>query len=66
MIFTRLNLYCPICRTSFDWHKGYGQMVRCCCRECHEEWEWRRALSLMGKEYRPRGERQGLLLEDVP
>lgn len=52
-MFTRFFLWCPICRSEMDWHKAYGRDIRCCCKECHDEAEWRRTLSILGEEYRP-------------
>ena len=49
----KCRLYCPVCRSEMDWHKGYGREIRCCGKECHDEAEWRRTLSIMGKEYYP-------------
>lgn len=53
LVFTRFSVHCPICREEYDWHKGYGGQIRCCCRECHEEVQHRRHLSILGKEYKP-------------
>lgn len=52
-LFTRFSLYCPICRVEFDGHAGYGREIRCCGKDCHDEAEWRRTLSILGKEYYP-------------
>jgi hypothetical protein len=53
-MFSLCEVYCPICRSPFDWMHSYGAQRRCCGKECHEEFEWRRALAIMGKPYRPR------------
>jgi hypothetical protein len=50
---TRCELYCPVCRQPFDWLRGYGRDIRCCCKSCHDEAEWRRTLAIMGKAYYP-------------
>src|SRR6185436_1269112 len=50
---TRCSLRCPICTGEFDWNEGYGREIRCCCESCHTEAEWRRTLSILGKEYYP-------------
>lgn len=52
--FSRMSMYCPICRTEFDGMRGYGREWRTCCKECHDELEWRRTLAIMGKAYVPR------------
>ncbi len=49
----RLELYCPVCRREFDWHRGYGRDIRCCGEICHTEAEWRRTLSILEKPYYP-------------
>lgn len=51
---TRCSLFCPVCRREFDWMRGYGRDIRCCCKDCHDEAEWRRAGAILGKEYTPR------------
>jgi hypothetical protein len=43
---TECLLYCPVCRGEFNWHKGY------------DEADWRRTLSIVGKEYYPRKKRE--------
>lgn len=45
--------HCPICQGQFDWMYGYGRDNRCCCKECHDEFEWRRTLAILGKPYEP-------------
>jgi hypothetical protein len=52
-VFTPCLLHCPVCRSEFNWHRGYGREIRCCCRECYQEAEWRRVLSILGKPYTP-------------
>lgn len=52
-IMKPLELYCPVCRNLFNWWRGYGREIRCCCKECHEEADWRRTLAILGKEYYP-------------
>lgn len=54
---TECLLFCPVCGQEYDWHTGYGRDIRCCCRQCHEEAEWRRALSILGQQYRPQKEK---------
>jgi hypothetical protein len=55
---TPLLLHCPICRSEFDWHRGYGREIRCCDKLCHDEAEWRRTLSILGEPYRPKVKRE--------
>jgi hypothetical protein len=55
---TACLLYCPVCRNEFNWHRGYGREIRCCCIECHSEAEWRVTLSILEKPYRPRPSEQ--------
>lgn len=50
---TPCYLHCPVCKTRFDWHRGYGREIRCCDKYCNEEAEWRRTLSILSKEYYP-------------
>ncbi len=51
-------LFCPVCRNEYDWHKGYGRDIRCCGKDCHDEAEWRRTLSILGEEYRRKARRE--------
>lgn len=44
-------LHCPICQKKYDWRRGYGREITCCTRECYEEANWRRTLSILGKPY---------------
>lgn len=48
---TYMKVHCPICRNEMDGMKGYGRNANCCCRQCYEEWEWRKTLAIMGKQY---------------
>lgn len=49
-----MQIYCPICRTEFDGMYGYGRKIKCCCKECNEELEWRETLAILGKPYKER------------
>jgi len=55
---TPLLIRCCICavHAPFDWHKRYGMDAACCCKECYEEFDWRRTLSILGKDYYPKPE----------
>lgn len=53
MAFSKQLVYCPICRQEMDGMKGYGRTANCCGKKCYEEWEWRRTLAILGKEYEP-------------
>jgi hypothetical protein len=61
-MFTRCSLHCPVCRAEFDWHHAYGRDIPCCSKKCRDEAEWRRALSIMGEEYREKIRAVGLML----
>lgn len=49
-----MKVHCPICKGEINGMTAYGRESRCCDKECHEEWEWRRAIAIMGKQYYPR------------
>jgi hypothetical protein len=51
--FSYMECYCPICRAEMDGMHGYGK-ENCCTLSCHEEWEWRRTLAILGKPYQSR------------
>jgi len=48
---SRMLVYCAICRKEMDGMKAYGRVPCCCGKVCWNEWEWRRALAILGKEY---------------
>ncbi len=50
----RLEICCPICRSQFDYHRGYGRECRCCDKECHDEFNRRYSYSILGKPCPPR------------
>lgn len=52
MMFSKMDVYCPICRGPMDGMRGYGRS-HCCGKECHDEWEWRRTLAILEEPYRP-------------
>ncbi len=52
--FTPCTGRCFVCAADMDWHKRYGRDVPCCGRKCYEEFEWRRTLSILGKDYYPK------------
>lgn len=52
-MFTHCQIRCAICGTEIDYHHAYGREVACCGKTCHDEFQWRRTLSIMGKPYRP-------------
>ena len=54
---SRCEVFCAICRTLFDWQKRYGREGCCCCKRCNDEFEWRRTLSILDKEYYPHAEK---------
>lgn len=49
-----LTVLCPICGRDMNWLEGYGRPARCCGRDCYDEFEWRYALAIVGKSYRPK------------
>lgn len=51
-MYVRMKVHCPICRNEMDGLQSYGREAKCCCRECHDEWEWRKTLAIMGQSYR--------------
>ena len=53
-MFSYMLVHCPICRGEFDGMRGYGRADKCCCKQCYDEWEWRKTLAIMGKPYQPR------------
>lgn len=53
-MFTRCGIRCCVCGTDIDWHHRYGRDAPCCGKTCFDEFEWRRTLSILGKEYYPR------------
>lgn len=54
-MYSYMKVYCPICREPFNGMEGYGRIdaTRCCNKECYQEWEWRKTLAILGKEYYP-------------
>ena len=53
MLFSYMKVYCPICKSEMDGMRHYGRDSHCCGKDCHEEWEWRNTLAILGKEYYP-------------
>lgn len=58
MTFSRMEVYCPICRQPMDGMRGHGREANCCGKECYLEWEWRKTLAIMGEPYKPQPEKQ--------
>ena len=52
-VFSYMKCFCTICKTEINGMEGYGE-ARCCGKECHKEWQWRRSLAILGKPYTPR------------
>lgn len=42
----RLNAYCCVCKTEFDWHARYGRDGCCCSKQCYGDFNLRYAISL--------------------
>lgn len=58
-IYSTQKMYCTICGSEYAWTCNHGwERSRACSRECHKEWDWREALSLLGKSYYPRPSKQ--------
>lgn len=55
-IFGYMKVYCPICKVECNGMKTYGKESHTCSKECHEEWEWRKTLAILNKEYYPKDE----------
>lgn len=51
-MFSVLKIKCCICGAEIDGMKGYGQHF-VCDKECKKEFEWRKTLAIMGKQYYP-------------
>lgn len=52
-----LEVFCCICKQTFDGMRHYGRDAMCCSKQCWEEYEWRRTLAILGKPYRPMKEK---------
>lgn len=52
-LFSYMKVHCPICQIEMDGMRAYGQESHTCCKECHNEWEWRRTLAICGSQYYP-------------
>lgn len=48
--FSRMSVFCPICKTEMGGMRGYGES-NTCGERCHREWEWRRTLAILRKDY---------------
>ena len=59
MIFSKQHWFCNICGqeqcSPIKSNTYLGAMI--CSSECSEEFEWRRVLSIMGKDYYPKPEK---------
>jgi len=51
--FSTQKMFCQICGKEFDTDFVTMDRGRWCSRRCYYEWEWRHALSILGKEYYP-------------
>lgn len=52
-MFGYMKVHCPICQSEFDGMKPYGREAACCCKECYQEWNWRRSLAICNQSYHP-------------
>ena len=66
--WSAMPMFCTVCGRKYDWHCGYSwRNSRACSRECHEEWNWRDVLSIMGKPYTPQlSDKSPLSSDDIP
>jgi hypothetical protein len=51
-IFTPQPMYCCICGQQIMFNFNY-KGIPLCCKECYDEYEWRKTLYIMGEEYTP-------------
>lgn len=61
MVTSYMKVHCPICKVEMNGMTAYGRESRCCGKVCHNEWEWRRALAIMGKDYYPKPDGDGII-----
>ena len=57
MMFSDFTLYCNICGKIFKRSAGgggWGRHVKCCKKECFNEYERRNTLSILGKPIEPK------------
>ena len=57
-MFSKQLIYCNCCGNAMyeEIPKVIGKEFKCCSMECVKEMQWREALSILGKEYRPQEE----------
>jgi len=51
-MFSTMELFCQVCGKKFE-TDFMAYHARSCSRECYREFEWRKTLSIMGKDYYP-------------
>lgn len=52
-VFSVCDVKCCVCGRAMDWMRRYGREGCSCSRACHQEFEWRRTLAILGKAYYP-------------
>ena len=54
-LFSKQKAFCNVCGKEFETdYQIYRGIV--CGKDCYHELEWRKVLSIMGKEYKPQSE----------
>lgn len=53
-LFTVCETSCCICTSRMDFNHRYGSDGCCCSKDCYEELNWRKSLSVLGQPYRIR------------
>ena len=52
-LFSLQDGFCNVCGKEMKWDCNSFWKGRVCSSKCHDEHEWRRALSILGKPYKP-------------
>lgn len=50
-MFAECLIQCCICGKPMDWMQRYGMDQGCCSKVCYDEFDWRRTLAILGKQY---------------
>lgn len=49
---TVLPVFCMICRAELNYHRRYGREGCACSRDCYQQFELRRARTILGQDAR--------------